>query len=294
MVLAAGLGTRLRPLTERLPKPLAPVGDRPQIDHVLGALADARVPRAVVNTHHLGDRFDEAWRRAQPLEVRCSPEAEILGTAGGLRLAAPLLGEGDVLVWNADILAELDVAALLRAHEASGALATLVVSEPISGRGTVGLAQDGSVARLRSFHRADDVRGVDYVGIAVVGAELRHTLPEVGCLVGDVLLPTLERGGRVESFALARRFVDTGTLRSYLDANLGWLEQRGLSAWKHRSAVVARSVSLEASLIGERAVVDGVGSLERVVVWPGARATAPLADAVVTPFETVSVPPDAR
>lgn len=291
MVLAAGLGTRLRPLSERLPKPLAPVGDRPQIDHVLRALAEAGLARAVVNTHHLGERFDEAWRRAQPLEVRCSPEAEILGTAGGLRHAAAILGEGDVLVWNADILAEPDVAGLLRHHEASGAMASLVVAEPTSGRGTVGLDERGSVARLRSYRRDEELRGVDYVGIAVLGAELRRALPERGCLVGDLLLPALERGLCVSSYALGGGFRDTGTLRSYLEANLGWLESRGLASWKHRSAVVAPGVSLEASLVGEGAVVEGSGSLERVVVWPGARAVAPLADAVVTPFELVSVPP---
>jgi mannose-1-phosphate guanylyltransferase len=290
MVLAAGLGTRLRPLTDRRPKPLAPVGDRPQIDHVLRALAEAGLARAVVNTHHLGERFDDRWLQSQPLEVRCSREAEILGTAGGLRRAASLLDEGDVLVWNADILAELDVARLLAHHERTGALATLVVAAPASGRGTVGLAGDGSVARLRGFGRDGEARGADYAGIAVVGDELRRALPEVGCLVGDVLLPALERGGHVQSFALEGRFRDTGTLRSYLDANLGWLEERGLRAWKHPSADVAAHVSLEAAIVGEGAVVNGQGPLERVVVWPGALATAPLCDAVVTPFEVVPVP----
>lgn len=293
MVLAAGLGTRLRPLTERLPKPLAPVGNRPQIDHVLRALAEAGLRRVVVNTHHLGERFDDTWSSAQSLEVQLSREAEILGTAGGLRRAATMLGEGDVLVWNADILAELDVAALLAHHERSGALATLVVAEATTGCGTVGLASDGSVARLRSYRREREVRGVDYVGIAVVGTELRRALPEVGCLVGDVLIPALERGGLVSSFALEGRFRDTGTLRSYLDANLGWLEQRGLVAWRHPSADVEAGVSLDAAIVGEGAVVEGHGALERVVVWPGARAMAPLSDAVVTPFEVVAIPADA-
>src|SRR5437868_13630696 len=96
MVLAAGLGTRLRPLTDHVPKPLCPVGDRPQIDHILEALARGGIERAVVNTHHLHEQFTDAWARSQPLEVVRIHEPEILGTGGGIANAASALGEGPV------------------------------------------------------------------------------------------------------------------------------------------------------------------------------------------------------
>src|SRR5277367_6976775 len=105
MILAAGRGTRLRPLTDELPKPLLPVGDRPAMAHVAARLAAAGIREAVLNTHHLAAEFTPERLAALPLALRVIHEPEILGTAGGLANAAALLGDGDVVVWNGDILA---------------------------------------------------------------------------------------------------------------------------------------------------------------------------------------------
>src|SRR5258708_10278422 len=112
MVLAAGLGTRLRPLTDHCAKPLVPVGDRPMVAHVLERLRTAGVSRIVVNSHHRVDEVRDFFR-SQP-HVRVSEEQELLGTAGGLAYASESLGEGDVAVWNADILADFVLPALLQ------------------------------------------------------------------------------------------------------------------------------------------------------------------------------------
>src|SRR5437763_8368460 len=104
MILAAGKGTRLRPLTDALAKPMVPVGDRPAIAHVLERVRLA-ASRVVVNVHHRPEDV-AAWARAEGVAV--SEERELLGTAGGVARAAALLGEGDVLVWNADILSPFD------------------------------------------------------------------------------------------------------------------------------------------------------------------------------------------
>src|SRR5688572_7988597 len=99
MVLCAGLGTRLRPLTDEIAKPLVPIGDRPAVAHVAERLSS--FPSRVINVHHRPDDL-ERWASARGIAV--SREIDLLGTAGGLEHAAPLLGEGDVLVWNGDIL----------------------------------------------------------------------------------------------------------------------------------------------------------------------------------------------
>ena len=103
MVLAAGLGTRMRPLTNDRPKALVEVGGRALIDHVLDRLAEAGVERAVVNVHWFADRLQAhlaGW--ARPEIVISDERAELLETGGGLKLARPLLGDGPVFVTNID------------------------------------------------------------------------------------------------------------------------------------------------------------------------------------------------
>ncbi len=104
MVLAAGLGTRMRPLTDDLPKPLIEIGGRTLIDRVLDRLEEAGVGAAVVNTHHLGNMLEKHLSgRARP-RIRFSPETELLETGGGVRNALADLGPGPFYVVNGDVL----------------------------------------------------------------------------------------------------------------------------------------------------------------------------------------------
>jgi mannose-1-phosphate guanylyltransferase len=291
MVLAAGLGTRLRPLTEKCAKPLVPVGDRPALAHVVDRLRAAGLARIVVNAHHrAADVSAFAERAGDGLVV--SAERELLGTAGGVHRAASLLGGGDVLVYNGDILAEVDLRGLVEAHAArgggEGGAATLAVRPLARGHGSVGLDREGRVVRLRDRSFADESSGGEFLGIHVLGEVLRTRLPARGCLVGDVYLPALERGVGLNAFLHAGPFFDIGSVEGYLAANLAWLSGRGLEQWAGPRARIAPGLLLRHAVVGEDATVDGAGSLERCVVWPGARATGPLADAVVAPGYVVS------
>jgi mannose-1-phosphate guanylyltransferase len=282
MVLAAGLGTRLRPLTEQCAKPLVPVGDRPALAHVLDRLRAAGATRIVVNAHHHAAQvraFVDALGAGAGVSL--SKETALLGTAGGIAHAAPLLGEGDVLVWNGDILADVDVAALVAAHQAP-AEATLLVQPLPAGRGPVGLDAQGRVVRLRQDRFAPEATGGDFLGIHVLGRRLRERLPESGGLVEDVLVPALARGEEVRAVLVDAPWEDIGTVPAYLAANVAWLRARGLERWVGPGASVDPGVVLDASVVGAGAVVTGTGFVVRSVVWPGARAVAPLADAVVT------------
>lgn len=130
VLLAAGLGTRLRPLTDSVPKCLIPVAGKTLLDRWLDALAFAGVDEVLVNTHHLADRVEAqvARRHDSPPRVRLSHEAELLGSAGTLRANADFLrGEDMVLVVNADNLTDFDVRALVQAHRARGMPATMAV-----------------------------------------------------------------------------------------------------------------------------------------------------------------------
>jgi mannose-1-phosphate guanylyltransferase len=277
MVLAAGLGTRLRPLTDLRAKPLVPVGSRPALAHVLDRLHAAGVRRIVVNAHHHAEQL-RAFGGGRA-GVALSEEPELLGTAGGIARARDLLGGGDVLLWNADILADVDVPALLAAH---GDEATLVVQPLAAGEGTVGMDRTGRLVRLRHECFGEEARGGAFLGIHVLGAALRARLPERGGLIEDVYIPALARGATLRTLPFTGAWHDIGTVETYLDANLAWLAAGGFTRWIGPGARVADGVVLDRTVVGEGASVVGQGALRRCVVWPGANAAAPLEDQVIT------------
>ncbi len=290
-VLTAGLGTRLRPLTSEVPKPLLWVGDRPQVEHVFAQLRAAGVREVIINTHHLAEQFSEAWAARQALHVKTVFEPEILGTGGALANATTALGGGPVLLWNGDMYGSPDIAALVAKHEATGASATLLVGPP-SGRGTVGLDSLGFVRRVRAFDRRDEISAADYLGVAIIGEQIRRRLRMPGCLVADGMIPSLEDGESIATLQTRAPIMDIGSLAALLDVNLAWLAERGLSSWVHPEASVASDVTLERVVVGPGAVVMGGGVLRDVLVLPDARvdlATQTVARSILAPRHTLSL-----
>ena len=282
MILCAGHGTRLLPLTEWLAKPMVPVGDAPAVAHAAERIrpllhAGAKL---VVNVFHRPDDV-RAWADTNGAAV--STETELLGTAGGIAHARALLGDRDVLVWNGDIVAEVDVGALVAAHEARRSEATLVVVRRPAGQGKVGLSSDGRVVRLRDRTFESEAHGADYIGVHVTGLRLRDLMPAKGGLVEDVWIPAIARGERVVAHVHEGTFVDIGSVAEYLTANRAWLDARGVELWHSPEAHV--SARIDGSVVGARAVVEA--NAVRSVVWPDAVVREPVVDTVVTPFGSV-------
>jgi len=273
MVLCAGFGTRLRPITDSVPKPLLPVGDRPAFLHVLQRLMSHGFAPIAMNTHHKADSFD-GW---VPQGVTIVHEHErILGTAGGVANAAPVLGRGDVLVWNGDVIAEPDVVELVGAHASHpGCLATLLAAPRQPGQGTLGVQRDGCVARLRGESFGEEVAGGDFLGIQIISSQGRALLPAHGCLVGDVYMPALRRGWRVQVVWYDGAWDDIGSPGALLAANLRWLNRRRHEFWVAPRARVDAGISLRATVVCDDATVHGRGTLERCLVLPGAVLEAP-------------------
>jgi mannose-1-phosphate guanylyltransferase len=285
MILAAGLGTRLRPLTGELPKPLVWLGDRPLLAHVAERLAAGGIERAVANTHHLAEAFRSDVLARLPIPVDLLHEPVILGTAGAIAHAQASLGPGEVVVWNGDILADVDIRALVHTHRRSSdprRTATLAVAPRRAGEGTVGLDRDGDIVRLRGERFGEEACGGDFIGVQVTGEELRKRLPESGCLVAHGYLPILREGGRIGSFIVTGAWDDLGTIAAYLDAHARWLEGAGRTSYVGEGAQVADGVDLAGSVVGEGAIVTGRGPVHGSVIWPHARVEAPLERAVVT------------
>jgi mannose-1-phosphate guanylyltransferase len=279
LILAAGFGTRLRPLTLELPKPVVPVGDRPLLAHVARACRSAGAGHLVANLHHGADKIT-AVIESLKLGIDVAVEPEIRGTAGGVAGARRWFEPGPVLVWNGDILTDAPARALLK--EAAELEAMVLAVAPREGfAGSVGLDAAGRVVRLRGRVFGEEARSADYVGVMALGPSVVARLPEQGCLVGDFALPLLEGGGTVRSVPSVAPWTDLGDVPSYAAANFSWLKERGAASFVGVGVQWSSGVTVERSVIGAGVELTGSGAVEDVIAWPGARLTAPLKRAVV-------------
>lgn len=207
-VLAAGLGTRLRPLTDDRPKALVEVGGMTLLERTIHTLEAAGIEHIVVNIHHFADKMrafigSQRWKA----KVDISDESGLLlDTGGGLKKAAPLFaGTGNILVHNVDILSEIDLRDVERKHEADGNLVTLCVSS----RETKRLLEFDGEGRL--VGRAE--HGLAFSGISVVSPALFALLPEADhpYPVIDEYIRLSREGHRIGSYIHpADRWLDVG------------------------------------------------------------------------------------
>jgi MurNAc alpha-1-phosphate uridylyltransferase len=174
MILAAGLGLRMRPLTERMPKPLVPVAGRPLLDHVLDKLGDAGVSEAIVNVHYLPDLIIEhVARRRQPRVIISDERDHALGTGGGVVKALPLLGEAPFFHLNADTLwidgVRPNLTRLAEAFDPARMDILLLMAPTASsigyeGNGDYAMLPDGALRKRREHQVVPFV----YAGVAII------------------------------------------------------------------------------------------------------------------------------
>ena len=157
MVMAAGLGTRLRPLTYEVPKPMVPVANRPVIELILRSLAKGGVTDVVCNLHWFPETIEGRLGDGSDLGVKLtySHEEELLGTAGGVRNVRDFFGDEPFLVMAGDALTDIDFAALAAAHEKNDGLATLAVKK-VTDTQEYGVIVTGSDGRIQGFQEKPD------------------------------------------------------------------------------------------------------------------------------------------
>jgi NDP-sugar pyrophosphorylase family protein len=299
MLVTAGFGTRLAPLTDVLPKPAVPVGNRPTAFYGLDVLARAGIREVVLNTHHLARELEHAVREVAPsaLQLRFVHEPEILGTGGGVKNAWSPAGDETFVVMNGKLLFAPNLAAAAALHTANNAFATLIVKwvteddptgvvhvdDAMHVRGLPGLASAPTMATRRCM----------YTGVSLLSAAAQRELPDRGCLIRDGYARWIERGARVLACADVSEFRDVGMSRAhYLEANVALA--RGLLRWPgiepvpelglcEASARVDPSAQIQHCAIGARAQIGPGSQLTRCVVWPDARVQGKHQDAVFLP-----------
>ncbi len=276
-LLAAGRGTRFRPVTDRLPKALLPFLNVPLARAHLARLFRQGVTEAGVNLHHLGSQIEHSLSDggADLPNLTFFHEEPILGTAGALRNAAQWLGQDDFLVVNADAAIDIDVAALLRAHCARATLATLLVVENREPERYTPLQAEGDlITRLGG----DGPRPLLYTGVSILSGRCLSRIPEgETSLVTHLWQPMLDRGDRIGYVRHAGPFADLGRPGDFLRASLEALARGGpfppgSGAFDDGQRVLSR-ISLDGRDVRE-CVIGSIAlgqetSLSMSTVWDG-------------------------
>ncbi|MCU0797880.1 MAG: sugar phosphate nucleotidyltransferase [Akkermansiaceae bacterium] len=285
-LLGAGLGTRLRPLTDRLPKPLVPLFHRPMVEWAAQACALAGIEEFAVNTHHLPAAWTDPlrglgegpWTESdlrggnglpaqsglwQDRPIHLFHEPELLETGGGIRNIAEWIAGDPVLVHNGDIFSTLPLAPLIAAHETSGNLATLALRS--SGTAKHIAHHDGKVIDIREMLGRAPGTHV-FSGIYVFSPGLLDFIGEGKVSVIPAFLE-LTRIGALGAVVLDDgEWFDLGDPESYLAAH----RDLDLAEKVHRDALIAPDASILRSTIGPRAEIGAGAVVTDSVVWPGA------------------------
>jgi NDP-sugar pyrophosphorylase family protein len=225
MILAAGLGTRLRPLTNTVPKPLLPVLGTPLIVWNLLLLKRHGFRDVIINLHHLSPLIEQALGNGSKFGLRIiySHEPMILGTGGGIKQAEPYFSGEPVLVVNGDTLFELDLDALCAFHRTSQAAATLVLREDPNAAqwGLVEVGEDHRIATItgKGIANAVPTRPRMFAGIHILHPRLLREVPKgVASSIIDPYVAAIARGESVLGYDLKGYWSDIGTAERYAQA----------------------------------------------------------------------------
>ncbi|MBK5228714.1 MAG: NDP-sugar synthase [Actinobacteria bacterium] len=256
LILAGGMGTRLRPLTNTRPKHLLPIANRPHIEHVFDLLQRHGVDEVVLLTSYLAEAFETTVGQAasRGLAVHVTHEEEPLGTAGALRNAEEFASDGTFLVFNGDVLMDIDLGEVLEFHRDRGAEATIVLT-PVDDPSAYGVVPTEQGGRVLGFiekpPRDEATTNLINAGIYVLEPSVLERIPrgEVWSAERQLFPGLVEEGARLFAVAAESYWMDIGTPEKFLQANLDALSGR------YRDAQLPELTG--GSLIGEGAKIDG-------------------------------------
>lgn len=275
MLMAAGLGTRLRPFTDRTPKALIPVLGIPVAQFAIDALAQAGVHRVVANVHHLADRAIMGLHGLDcaRLDLAISDEREtLLGSGGGIREALPLLGEGAFFLVNADVLSDVDLRRLAYRHlklrrQWNVSMTLALFERAPSGGKYREVRVDAAGERIVGLGQLESERPF-FIGAAVIESEAVAGLARGPSEFVPMILEPAIRAGRAGAWVTQGRWHDVGDPHSWLSTQLelarGLRTGRIPTSWRRR---------IESTQASRRLVIDVE---QRRVIYPDAESVAPM------------------
>jgi NDP-sugar pyrophosphorylase family protein len=294
MILAAGFGTRLRPLTNKVPKPMVPIMNRPILEHTIHLLRSHGIHDITVNLHHLPEIIKEHFGDGKNFGVQLhwSHEPEILGTAGGIKKAQQFLEGESFLVINSDVVVDIDLSKVMAFHKAQGSALTLVVREGDSPEQCDPIEVDDNdrivhMVGTSSMNMPDDTTRVLFTGIQVMEPEIFDRIPEnkfYGTTT-DVFPGMLEDGLPMFAYWHHGYWKDIGTIQSYLDVHKDLLDRRmegGLPLENNNSAgghitqpvLIGKNCKIDDTVkigpyavLGDNCIVGEHATIEHSICW---------------------------
>jgi len=268
-ILAAGLGTRLRPLTVHLPKPLIPVLNIPSLFYTISRLKQAGINEIICNIHHHADVMRRVVESSHlpDVTITFSEEPIILGTGGGLKKCEKLLGDEDFVLVNSDIITDIDFRALVQHHQSSDLLGTLTLhaTPDAATIGTVGV--DGGLVKDFANRRNTNLQStLIYTGTAVLSPNIfRFMSAEYSSIVDTGFTGLIDNGG-LGYYEHHGLWMDIGTMQSYWRANLDRSGVIGTLAVSMQSAV-----GISPNALAPDAVISADAAISRSVIGSGCR-----------------------
>lgn len=228
MILAAGYGKRLRPLTETIPKPLLPIAGQPIIVWNLLLLKRHGITDAIINLHHLGHLLVEALCDGSRygMKLAYSHEPNPLGTGGGIKQAAPYLKNGPFLVLNGDTLSDCDLTALISAHNTGDAMATLALRDDPHPEqwGAIAMDQDSRIVQIKGEPSSPvhpgklPVTSYMFAGLHVLDSAVLEAIPSGPGSIIEVYTALLREGRLLRGYRMDGYWSDIGTPDRYREA----------------------------------------------------------------------------
>jgi mannose-1-phosphate guanylyltransferase len=281
-ILGAGLGKRLRPLTDVLPKPLVPLFHKPLAEWAVGACEAVGCKRFAINTHHL----PEKWRGfGDGRDISFFHEPVLLETGGGLKNIEPWIEDSSLLIHNGDIFSSMDLRKLVEAHEASGDEVTLALRSNGTAK-HIAVDSEGKVTDIhRKLGRAEGSKV--FSGIYCVRRDFLRRIPACEKISVIPFFLALVKEGKLGSVTLdSGKWMDLGDVESYLAAH----RELALQEPVHPEAMIGEGAVIENSVIGNGAIIGKGARVVDCVVWPGAIVSGQLVGEVVTANPAAAMP----
>jgi len=282
-VLGAGLGTRLRPLTGDLPKPLVPIFQKPLITFALDHLIDIGIESFMINTHRLPEQFANAFANQtyRDRRVRLVHEPELLGTGGGIKNIEPYLKSAPFIAYSGDVLTDINLQPLIDEHFRCGNAVTLALRD--TGLAAAVAFRDGRVVDISN--RYGITGNYDFANIAVWNPEIFERIPpDRRISFIPIIADWIGGGGKIGGVVLNDgKWFNIGSRTQYLEIHRliadGWrLRYVETPEWPIRmatSATVAASAQFSGFFsIGADCSVGDDAIIEDTILWPGAEITS--------------------
>ena len=280
MILSAGYGTRLWPLTEDRTKPAIPILGKPLVGYVAEYLAGYGCDEIVVNLHHRPESVRRALGDGSKFGVKLYyvEEPEILGTSGGIDNARALLDGGTFIVVNGKIITDIDLNTALETHRRAAALATLVVLPNAScERFSIVKATKGMLQGFGGMPRAADFVGKDpplmFTGIQILEPAIFNHIPRgmFSHSTTDVYPQAVAAGERIALHVAAGSWYELSTIQRYLDISLQLLSRTGTDISKGADCLISASAEVHEAILWDNVVVEDGARVSRAILADNVR-----------------------